>query len=60
MDRLAAFYHWNDYESLDQAFLVARCQNIDLAKIQAWSKKEDKLEKHTIFVNKLRLNKGNK
>ena len=54
MDRLAAFYHWNDYESLEQALLVARCQDIDLAKVQAWSEKEGMLEKFRLFKRKLK------
>ena len=39
-DRLAAFYHWNDPQSLEQALLVAKKQKIDLEEIERWSKNE--------------------
>ena len=41
-DRLAAFYHWKDIESLEQAMLVARNQKIDLKAIETWSQLEGK------------------
>jgi hypothetical protein len=40
MDRLAAYFHWNDLQSLDQAVMVALKQKITLAKIDAWAEKE--------------------
>lgn len=40
MDRLAAFYHWNDRQGLDQAWLIARNQPVDLAEIERWSRDE--------------------
>lgn len=40
MDRLAAFFHWNDRQSLDQAVLVAKKTAVDLARIRAWSRRE--------------------
>jgi len=46
-DRLAAFYHWNDRQSLEQAVLVARTVKIDLREIQRWSRgggMQDKFE----------------
>lgn len=39
-DRLAAFYHWNDRQSLEQAILVAQECDIDLGEIERWSVKE--------------------
>jgi len=41
-DRLAAYYHWNDRQSLRQAEVVARCQSIDLAEVERWSRHEGK------------------
>jgi len=41
-DRLAAYYHWNDQESLAQALLVAESKGIDLEEIERWSAKEGK------------------
>lgn len=40
MDRLAAFFHWNDRQSLDQAVLVAKKQQVDLGRIRTWSRRE--------------------
>ena len=39
-DRLAGFYHWKDLQSLEQAVLVARARNVDLAEIARWSAAE--------------------
>ncbi len=42
-DRLAAYYHWGDQQSLEQAVLVARDNRINLEEIERWSTLEDKL-----------------
>ena len=42
-DRLAAFYHWNDRQCLDQALLVVEDQEVDLEEIRRWSAAENKL-----------------
>jgi hypothetical protein len=39
-DRLAAYYHWKDQQSLEQAILVTRDQPVDLDEVQRWSAKE--------------------
>jgi len=39
-DRLAAYYHWNDLQSLEQAVLVARAHKVDLREIARWSRAE--------------------
>lgn len=36
-DRLAAYYHWNDRQSLEQAILVCRANDIDMDEIERWS-----------------------
>jgi hypothetical protein len=41
-DRLAAFYHWNDRQCLEQALLVAEAKKIDLNEIRRWSAAENK------------------
>ena len=41
-DRLAAYYHWNDKQSLEQAVLIAKNHLIDLNEIHRWSRHEDK------------------
>ena len=53
MDRLAAFYFWNDWQSLEQAVLVAKSQKINFSEIKTWSKEESELEKYKIFLEKL-------
>jgi hypothetical protein len=42
-DRLAAYYHWGDRQSLEQAILVAEESDVDLNEIKRWSEKEGKL-----------------
>jgi hypothetical protein len=54
MDRLAGFYFWNDWQSLDQAILIAKCQKIDFSKIKQWSQEEGELEKYEMFLQKLK------
>ncbi|RJR35175.1 MAG: hypothetical protein C4567_14980 [Deltaproteobacteria bacterium] len=43
-DRLAAYFHWQDRQSLAQAVLVAQSKEIDLSEIERWSKSEGKLQ----------------
>lgn len=52
-DRLAAYYHWDDRQSLDQALLVARDQEIDLLEVQRWSEREGQLIKFESFFKAL-------
>jgi hypothetical protein len=54
MDRLAAFFHWNDLQSLDQAVLVARNQKVSLKTIEAWAAKEGSADKFQVFRKRLR------
>ena len=53
-DRLAAFYHWNDRQSLEQAILVSRRQAVDLKEIRRWSLKEGMAEKLAVFRKSLK------
>ncbi|MCK5405824.1 MAG: hypothetical protein KAJ37_00155 [Candidatus Krumholzibacteria bacterium] len=39
-DRLAAYYHWDDLQSLEQAVLVAQSNKIDMSEVMRWSKEE--------------------
>jgi len=52
-DRLAAFYHWDDRQSLDQALMVARAQDVDLLEIQRWTEREGEPGKFELFMNML-------
>lgn len=36
-DRLAAYYHWKDRQSLEQAVLVASSHPVDMAEVRRWS-----------------------
>ena len=49
-DRLAAYYHWNDPQSLEQAIMVAQKHTIDLREVKRWSTIERKLDKYKIFL----------
>jgi hypothetical protein len=53
MDRLAAYFHWNDLQSLDQAVMVASSQKISLSKVEAWAKREGNHEKFGNFKRRL-------
>jgi hypothetical protein len=59
MDRLAAYYHWNDPQGLDQAIRVALQRDINLNRIEAWSKREGAIAKFRIFVEELSLRRSN-
>ena len=53
MDRLAAYYHWDDQQALEQALLVARQHELDLDEIRVWSEHEDMSLKYGKFLNEL-------
>lgn len=52
-DRLAAFYYWDDPQSLEQALMVANCRRVDLKEIKRWSKVEGQLKKYNKFLKQL-------
>jgi hypothetical protein len=56
-DRLAAFYFWDDLQSLDLAVDVALHQNVNLRVIKAWSIDEGSEEKCEEFLRLLRSRK---
>lgn len=53
-DRLTAYYHWGDPQSLEQALLVAKKQKINIKEVELWSKKENKLKEFKIFKKELK------
>lgn len=57
-DRLAAFYHWNDRQSLEQAILVCLGKSVDLKEVERWSKKEGMNDKFEIFKRQLEEKSG--
>jgi hypothetical protein len=52
-DRLAAYYHWDDQQSLLQAILVAQQNKINVDEIRRWSLAEGKLPEFEKIKNKL-------
>jgi len=54
MDRLAAFYHWKDRQSLEQAVMVAMNHPVKLLKIEKWSIAEDMKDRYDIFISQLK------
>lgn len=58
MDRLAWFYHYNDRQCLDQALMVASNHQINISKIEIWSKNEQSEDKFSIFKEKLKSKKN--
>lgn len=53
-DRLAAFYHWNDLQSLEVALAIARRHRVGLATIRRWSEAEGAADKFERFRNALK------
>jgi hypothetical protein len=53
-DRLAAYYYWNDHQSLEQAVLVAWEHHVDLDEIAGWSRQEGKLDEFKQIEGRLR------
>lgn len=57
-DRLAAFYHWNDRQSLGVAVQVALAQRVALAAIRRWSAAEGFPERFDEFLAEIRRGRG--
>jgi len=55
-DRLAAFYHWNDRQCLEQAILVCMDNPVDLKEVERWSRMEGMSNKFKIFRKRLKEN----
>lgn len=54
MDRLAAFYHWKDRQSLQQAIMVAQNHPVKLKAIEVWSAKEGMIDRYKVFLDALK------
>jgi hypothetical protein len=48
-DRLAAYYHWDDRPSLDQAVLVSLAKDVDFQEVRRWSLRENMKVKYEAF-----------
>jgi hypothetical protein len=53
-DRLAAFYHWNDRQSLQVAVQIALAQRIGLERVRRWSTAEGFAERFDEFLAEVR------
>ena len=49
-DRLAAFYHWDDEQCLQQAIWVAQQNKFDLESVKKWSLSEGAEGKFSLFL----------
>ena len=54
MDRLAAFFHWNDRRSLIHALWICEKQPINISKIKKWAEKENSKNKLDEFLEQYR------
>ncbi|MBZ0172181.1 MAG: hypothetical protein K8E66_07370 [Phycisphaerales bacterium] len=54
-DRLAAFYHWNDRQSLRSAVLVALRNRVRMSTIEEWSRREGAADGFAAFRRELQL-----
>lgn len=53
-DRLAAYYHWDDEQGLQQAIWVAEQNKINFEELKEWSNNEDSIIKYSNFINGLK------
>lgn len=53
MDRLAAWYHWQDRRSLFQAIDIVKENEVDLKEVEKWSKEEGESELYKKFIEQL-------
>ena len=56
-DRLAAYYHWDDEQCLQQAIWVAQQNDVDIEAIKKWSLQEKSEQKYLNFYNKVKTDK---
>lgn len=51
-DRLSAYYHWGDQQSLWQALLITKSKKVDLDEVKRWSENEGKIKEFKTFLSK--------
>jgi hypothetical protein len=56
MDRLAAYYFWNDRQALEQAILISKNQKLNFDEIKKWSIEEGAEEKFHEFFTQAQVN----
>ena len=57
-DRLAAYFFWDDLQSLKQAILVAKRNRVNFSNIRRWAKNENNEDRFKIFLKELNSRKG--
>jgi hypothetical protein len=55
-DRLAAYYHWQDRQALEQAMLVCHDNPVDIVELERWSKVEGMSSQFDKIREELELN----
>ncbi len=55
-DRLAAYFYWDDQQSLNQALMVCAESKVDIENIREWSKREGMMKKFKIFEDEFNFN----
>ena len=58
-DRLAAFFHWSDRQSLEQALAVVERQPINWADLDRWAKQEAADERYAVFQTRAKSLRSN-
>jgi len=56
-DRLAAFFYWDDLQSLEQALKVSKYNIVDFKEIKRWVKNENQEKKYLKIEMKFKQNK---
>lgn len=54
MDRLSAYFHWNDPQSLDQAVMVARDHELEWPLLEQWAESEGAKGGYETFLRRVR------
>jgi uncharacterized protein YjcR len=57
MDRLAAYFHWNDLQCFEQAIWIAEKQSVKINQVKEWAKREGEEDKFNNFLNHLETNR---
>ncbi len=52
-DRLAAYFHWDDLQSLEQAVWVAEQNEFNMESVRTWAVNESEIEKFEVFRGRL-------
>ena len=60
MDRLCAFFFWNDRQGLDQAIWIAEAQNVNLSTVKKWAENEGETDKFNEFIAELKRSRKQK